>query len=146
MVNAPVVISHETGHLIGFDDRYTEIGPNHVGFRQYLMGKYGKEPGGKAYQMIQFLDKNKISGECLSDVGFENNHMNNNNGELTDGQIESLVNTALKAANGASETEINGIFDRDSKGGPTQDQIQGAYEQMDKRTNDLMQQAQNEKK
>ncbi len=131
----PEVISHETGHLIGFNDQYTEVSGDYTGFKDYLRSKYNSKedlaPGGTVYKMVQAARDGGLS-ISVPNIGYENNEMQNNKGGFTDDQNKALINKALGVSGGKDGSFlIQGIFD--AKGTPAQENLQKAYETLEKR-------------
>lgn len=134
------VIGHETGHLIGFVDQYTEVKSDHPGFINYLKGKYNSKednaPGGKIYQMLKIAYDSYLT-ETLSNEGYENNQMNNNNGQFSDVQNRSLVNKVLSLSKDKDGTFIlQGMFDE--RGKPSEKDLKKAYDTLDKKISDAL--------
>ncbi|MBK7883802.1 MAG: hypothetical protein IPJ81_08370 [Chitinophagaceae bacterium] len=131
----PEVISRETGHLIGFNDQYTEVSGDYAGFKDYLRSKYNSKedlaPGGTVYKMVQAARDGGLS-ISVPNIGYENNEMQNNKGGFTDDQNKALINKALGVSGGKDGSFlIQGIFD--AKGTPAQENLQKAYETLEKR-------------
>lgn len=129
------VVNHETGHEIGFTDRYTEINADNADFKAYIANKYNTKedlaPGGNNYKRLEVARQKQLS-IGIPDEGYENNEMQNNNGGFTDEQNKALVNKVLSVSNGVDGTFIiTGIFDRDTKGKPSPAAIQKACETLD---------------
>ncbi len=127
------VIGHETGHLIGFNDQYTEIKTNDAGFGEYIKNKYNTKedmaPGGTTYQILNKGRELKYS-MSIANQGYENNNMQNNKGGFTNAQNLALVNKALsESAGNDGPFIIKGIFD--SRGTPSQEDLQKAYESLE---------------
>ena len=138
------IIGHETGHLIGFVDQYTEIHSSDAGFDKYLRQKYNSKedmaPGGTLYKSLTIASDPSFSSSnsiFLSNEGFENNEMNNNKGGFTDVQNTALVNKVLNLSDGKDGSFLlKGFFDM--KGTPKQEDLQKAYESLDNKIQDAI--------
>lgn len=113
---------------------------DHPGFINYLKGKYNSKednaPGGKIYQMLKIAYDSYLT-ETLSNEGYENNQMNNNNGQFSDVQNRSLVNKVLSLSKDKDGTFIlQGMFDE--RGKPSEKDLKKAYDTLDKKISDAL--------
>jgi len=134
------VIGHETGHLIGFNDQYTELNSKSKEFKEYLQNKYNTKedlaPGGKVYNLVQ-KGRSMDYSIGVANEGYENNNMQNNQGGFTNEQNAALVKKGLDQANGKDGSFIiRGIFD--ARGTPSQENIQKAYEKIDNKIQEAL--------